>query len=283
MSIRPIMVRLLMLVAAGLFLAVALTIRALSDGRLEQYSGTALYASMVYAGVLFLWPRLRPVPTGAAAIAFCWAMECFQLTGVPAVLSARSLLARLVLGVQFDPVDLLWYPVGVVPLVALHHLLRPRAAPGVPFEVAVAGKPRASSERRALKVDDNQFIGLVAKRTGTSSEQATALIRATLTTLAERIDGGEARHLAGQLPPGLRPYAFASGETAERFGLDVFVERVSGRADVDVTKAKDGVTAVLDVLREAISPDGYEDVVSQLPAEYGEVADLTAPFVERTR
>ncbi len=79
------------------------------------------------------------------------------------------------------------------------------------------------------------------------------------------------------------PYAFASGETAERFGLDVFVERVSGRADIDVTQAKDGVTAVFDVLREALPPDGYGDVVSQLPAEYGEVADLTAPFVERTR
>jgi hypothetical protein len=115
--------RVLMVAAAGVFLAVALTIRALADGRLEQYSGTALYASMVYAGVLFLWPRLRPVSAGIAATAFCWAMETFQLTGVPAALSARSLLARLVLGVQFDPVDLLWYPAGVVPLVALSVLI----------------------------------------------------------------------------------------------------------------------------------------------------------------
>ncbi|MFE9657406.1 DUF2809 domain-containing protein [Micromonospora sp. NPDC006431] len=136
MSIRPTIFRLLMLVSAALFLAVALAIRALADGRLEQYSGTALYASLVYAGVLFLWPSLRPVPAGAIAAGFCWAMECFQLTGVPAALSARSLLARLVLGVQFDPVDLLWYPVGVVPLVVLHRLL--------PFEPAAAGKTRAS-------------------------------------------------------------------------------------------------------------------------------------------
>jgi uncharacterized protein (DUF2267 family) len=106
-------------------------------------------------------------------------------------------------------------------------------------------------------MDDNQFIGLVAKRTGMSSEQATAIARATLTTLAERIDGGEARDLADQLPEGLRPYAFGPGETAERFGLDVFVDRVSGRADVDVTQAKDGVTAVFDVLREALPPAAY--------------------------
>ena len=145
------------------------------------------------------------------------------------------------------------------------------------------GKTPLSIQRKALKVDDNEFIGLVAKRSGTSSEQATALTRATLTTLAERIDGGEARDLASQLPEGLRAYAFGPGETAERFGCDVFVERVSGRADVEVTQAKDGVTAVFDVLREALPPDGYDDVVSQLPAEFGEVADLTAPFVQRTR
>jgi hypothetical protein len=127
MSIRPSVFRLLMLVVAALFLAVALAIRALTDGRLEQYSGTALYASMVYAGVLFLWPRMSPLPAAAIAIGFCWAVECAQLTGIPASLSARSLLARLVLGVQFDPADLLWYPVGVVPLVAVHQLLRARA------------------------------------------------------------------------------------------------------------------------------------------------------------
>ncbi|MFU8854184.1 DUF2809 domain-containing protein [Micromonospora sp. SL1-18] len=147
MSIRPMVARLILLVAAGLFLAVALAIRVLADGRLEQYSGTALYASMVYVGVLFLCPRLSPLPAGTAAILFCWAVECFQLTGVPAALSARSLLARLVLGVQFDPVDLLWYPVGVVPLVALHHLLRTRA---VPFEVAKAGKTRAAIREKGL-------------------------------------------------------------------------------------------------------------------------------------
>ncbi|MGR6319820.1 DUF2809 domain-containing protein [Micromonospora soli] len=278
MSIR---LRLVALLAAAVALTVALTVRALADGGLEQYSGTALYASMVYAGVLFVRPRLAPVPAGVAAIAFCWAMETFQLTGVPAALSARSLLARLALGVQFDRIDLLWYPIGVVPLVALHLLLR-RRRPAL-FGVVVAGKSRHPAERRALKVDDNKFIGLVAKRTGMSTEEATAVARATLTTLAERIDGGEARDLADQLPEGLRAYAFGPGETAERFGLDVFVERVSGRADVDVDQAKDGVTAVFDVLREALSPAGYEQAVSQLPGEFAEVTDQTAPFVERTR
>lgn len=118
-----------MLAAAALFLAVALAIRAFAGGALEQYSGTALYASMVYAGVLFLWPRMAPLPAGGIAVGFCWLVECAQLTGVPATLSRRSLLARLVLGVQFDPTDLAWYPAGVVPLVAVHWLLRARTGP----------------------------------------------------------------------------------------------------------------------------------------------------------
>ncbi|MEV0425692.1 DUF2809 domain-containing protein [Micromonospora sp. NPDC050495] len=129
MPITTRTVRLLMPVAALLFLGLALLIRALDDGALRQYSGTALYASMVWAGVLFLWPRLAPVPAGVVATAFCWMVECAQLTGVPAELSARSLAARLALGVRFDPVDLAWYPVGVVPLLLLHHLVRVRARP----------------------------------------------------------------------------------------------------------------------------------------------------------
>ncbi|MFG1869246.1 ribosomal maturation YjgA family protein [Micromonospora arborensis] len=119
-------VRLLMPVAALLFLGLALLIRAVDDGALRQYSGTALYASMVWAAVLFLWPRMTPLPAGAVATAFCWLVELAQLTGVPADLSARSLAARLALGVQFDPVDLAWYPVGVAPLLVLHHLVRAR-------------------------------------------------------------------------------------------------------------------------------------------------------------
>ncbi|WP_262281878.1 DUF2267 domain-containing protein [Micromonospora sp. MA102] len=132
-------------------------------------------------------------------------------------------------------------------------------------------------------MNQDEFIGAVAKRCGMSSEQATAVTRATLTTLAERIDGGEARDLADRLPEALRAYAFGGSETGERFGLDAFVERVSERADIDVDRAKDGVTAVFDVLRDAVDPAGYEDVVAQLPTEYGEVADQTAPYVQRGR
>lgn len=108
----------------------AWTVRLLTGRVLEsadavaQFSGTALYASTVYAGTFVLRPRTAPLTAGATAIGFCWLVEVFQITGVPAALSAHSVLARLALGVRFDPVDLAWYPVGVLPLVAAHYLLR---------------------------------------------------------------------------------------------------------------------------------------------------------------
>jgi hypothetical protein len=143
-SISSRWIRLIMVALAAVFLAVALTIRAVSsgslegNGRLEQYSGTALYASLVYAGVLFLWPRIAPLLAAAIAVSFCWLVEVSQLTGIPATLSAHNLLARLVLGVQFDWTDIAWYPVGIVPLVAVDWLLGARSRPKPSAEV-IAG------------------------------------------------------------------------------------------------------------------------------------------------
>lgn len=144
--------RLIAIVAAGGFLAMALGIRKLaggpdmldSSGALAQCSGTALYASIIYAGVFALEPRIRPLTAAATAIAFCWLSELLQRTGLPAYLSERSLVARLVLGVQFDINDLAWYPVGIVPLAVLHHVVARHAQ-------ARSGKPdRADADVTVL-------------------------------------------------------------------------------------------------------------------------------------
>ncbi|MEU0561220.1 DUF2809 domain-containing protein [Dactylosporangium sp. NPDC006015] len=132
--------RLLALAGVAAALAVAFAIRAVDDGALRQYSGTALYASMIYAGVFVLRPRTTPLVAGAVAIAWCWAVELAQLTGVPAELSARSLLARYALGVKFDPADLAWYPVGVVPLVVAHLLFQRRKFHAVTRQDTLAGR-----------------------------------------------------------------------------------------------------------------------------------------------
>lgn len=118
----PSTIRLVAAIAGAAALALAFGIRAVADGPLEQHSGTALYASLIYAIVVFLWPRLSPPAAAAAATGFCWAVELAQLTGIPAALSAKSIVARLVLGVAFDPIDLIWYPVGALVFMVLHRL-----------------------------------------------------------------------------------------------------------------------------------------------------------------
>ena len=120
----PRTVRIAAALAGAGALALAFGIRALADGPLEQHSGTALYASLIYALVVFVRPCIGPVVAAAIATGFCWAVEVAQLTGIPAALSAKSIVARLVLGVAFDPIDLLWYPVGVLLFMALHMLVR---------------------------------------------------------------------------------------------------------------------------------------------------------------
>ncbi|MFI5729471.1 DUF2809 domain-containing protein [Kribbella sp. NPDC051587] len=95
--------------AVPVVLACGLGVRAFTGGDFAKYAGVALYATLIYALVAF-W--LRPLPAALAATAFSWAVEFFQLTGVPADLSARSTLAHLVLGSTFNAPDLFWYVVG---------------------------------------------------------------------------------------------------------------------------------------------------------------------------
>ncbi|WP_426511669.1 DUF2809 domain-containing protein [Dactylosporangium sp. McL0621] len=127
-------VRIAAVVTAAAALALAFGIRALaggtlySNGALQQDSGTALYASAVYAAVVFIAPRCRPLTAGAYALAFCWAVELFQLTGVPHELSRYNILLRLTLGDAFDWIDMAWYPAGIVPLVLAELVARTRGS-----------------------------------------------------------------------------------------------------------------------------------------------------------
>lgn len=115
-------------------------------------------------------------------------------------------------------------------------------------------------------MDVHEFRRKVMARTHSDDVAATdELIQATLVTLAERITHDEARDLQAQLPEPLQPL-FASGG-AERFGGEEFVRRVIVRSHVDVGHAGIHAAAVLSVLRDAVSPGEWADVLAQLPAD----------------
>jgi len=120
--------RIAALVAAILILAAGLGVRAVTTGAFAKYGGVALYAALVYTLVVLLVPRWRPLWTGLVAVGFCWLVEFAQLTPYPADLSARSGLARLVLGSTFHPPDLFWYVAGVAAAAGLDALVRRAAA-----------------------------------------------------------------------------------------------------------------------------------------------------------
>jgi len=112
--------RLPALAAAILVLAAGMAVRAFTGGAFAKYAGVGLYAALVYTLVVLVAPRLRPLAAGAIALAFCGAVEFAQLSPVPAALSARSTLARLVLGSTFNTPDLFWYAVGIAVAAAAH-------------------------------------------------------------------------------------------------------------------------------------------------------------------
>ncbi|MGW0940502.1 ribosomal maturation YjgA family protein [Streptomyces sp. NPDC002666] len=98
--------------AAVLTVAAGLGVRTVADGAVAEYAGDALYTVLVCALVALCAPRARPLAVAGAGLGISWAVEFFQLTGVPAELSERSAAARLVLGSTFNAPDLLRYTVG---------------------------------------------------------------------------------------------------------------------------------------------------------------------------
>ncbi|MCM2423400.1 DUF2809 domain-containing protein [Streptomyces sp. RKAG293] len=125
----PLSTRLLAAGAAVLTVAVALGIRAGAtgatgaSGAVGKYAGDALYTVLLHALVVLAAPRVRPPAAAAVALGVSWAVEFSQLSPVPGELSARSTLARLVLGSTFNAPDLFWYAVGAVSGCFVHAML----------------------------------------------------------------------------------------------------------------------------------------------------------------
>jgi hypothetical protein len=67
---------------------------------------------MIYLVIAIAFPRAAFWLVGATALALCTLIECFQLTGLPALWAQTVWPVRLVLGVGFDARDLIAYAVG---------------------------------------------------------------------------------------------------------------------------------------------------------------------------
>ena len=120
-------------------------------------------------------------------------------------------------------------------------------------------------------MDYDEFIRCVAERAQVPEDQAVALTSATMMTLAERITGGEVRDLAAVLPPEVAPPVVPPEDVAEKFDLEEFVRRVHERARVSERLARWGVRMVFMTLQEAVPGKEFQDVLDQLPKEFGDI------------
>jgi hypothetical protein len=100
---------LVVVVAAGLFVAKVLPSSATTD-----IAGDALYAVAVYTGLVLLLPRVGRVILAIAATGWCVFVELLQLSGLPVALAERVPPIALVLGTGFDARDLVVYASAVL-------------------------------------------------------------------------------------------------------------------------------------------------------------------------
>ncbi|MFP8952653.1 DUF2267 domain-containing protein [Natrialbaceae archaeon A-arb3/5] len=118
----------------------------------------------------------------------------------------------------------------------------------------------------------DEFIGEVQHRAQLDSrEAALSISRATLTTLSERIQPGEAENLGSQLPDELGRF-LEEVDDVERFEFDEFVTRVAEREELGEAEPADATfhaQVVLDVISEGVSEGALDDIRDQLPQDEG--------------
>jgi uncharacterized protein (DUF2267 family) len=113
----------------------------------------------------------------------------------------------------------------------------------------------------------DELVTIVAQAARTGRGQAEQAFKATLQTLAERIDRGEARHLASSLPEDLAPW-LATSSPAEPFDVDEFMRRVADREGVDIETAARHVAAVFVALQRVLPEREFNHLSSQLPRDF---------------
>jgi uncharacterized protein (DUF2267 family) len=118
----------------------------------------------------------------------------------------------------------------------------------------------------------DEFTGQVQARARLGSRGAAeAAIRATLETLAERLEPGASENLSAQLPPEIARHLRGDHAiTFERLSLDDFFRRVSDREGpgIDLPEAVYHARVVMEVLQEAVSPGEIEKIRRSLPPEF---------------
>jgi uncharacterized protein (DUF2267 family) len=122
----------------------------------------------------------------------------------------------------------------------------------------------------------DEFIAQVRRRARLeTTEEAENATRATLQTLAERIDIDEVKDLVSQLPQELALYMQSpTTGIGESFTLDEFFHRVSEREGVSLADATFHARVVTALLSEVVTVGEIEDVRAQLPPDFAKLFEV---------
>lgn len=129
-------------------------------------------------------------------------------------------------------------------------------------------------------MDHDSFIGKVQQRGDLANRgEADTATRATLTTLGERIEAGEANDLASQLPVEIDRY-LEEADSGQRFDFEEFAARVADRVELDSLADRPGqlAQAVMSVVADATDTGEVQDLLTHLPQDegYGRLLDFAA-------
>ncbi|GAA3455826.1 DUF2267 domain-containing protein [Dactylosporangium matsuzakiense] len=126
-------------------------------------------------------------------------------------------------------------------------------------------------------MDERALSAVVADRAVLAKEEAADLIRATLEEMGKQLSGGELQELAINLPEDLAanlPPRHDGG--AHPVPLPSFLRALARRTGLKQEEVTRGVRAVLTTLSQTADGTHLRHALSQLPAEYRELA-TTAP------
>lgn len=117
------------------------------------------------------------------------------------------------------------------------------------------------------------FVEQAQEAAGLSSfEEADALVRATLNTLAESVTGGQVDELAEGLPKELRNELNRRSGQARSMDRTGFLDRVSGAVQTtDLERTEQEVRAVLRTVRQWAPRGETPDTMQQLPSSIAEL------------
>lgn len=120
-------------------------------------------------------------------------------------------------------------------------------------------------------MDFDEFTGQVQNRLALPSTGETLrAIRATLTTLGERLQGGEASDLAGSLPMEIDRYLLEA-DSGQRFDWDEFLDRIWEREEMidpdDRADAAYHARVIVDIVNDVVPPGEMQQVRDGLSAD----------------